>query len=62
MKYCLASRFAAGQDFAGGVRARAVDKDGALRWNPATLGEVDSAKAVDLFAPLPEAEEWHPLT
>ncbi len=62
MKYRLASRIAAGQELAEGVRGRVVDKDGARRWNPATLGEVDSANVVDLFAPLPDAEEWHPLT
>lgn len=43
-------------DFYEGVRAALIDKDGAPKWQPATLEDVSDAILDDYFAPLPEAE------
>ena len=61
MEYRLAWRIACGHDFAEGVRARLIDKDGAPRWSPAGLEEIDAGMLESLFAPLSNAEEWSPL-
>ncbi|HSJ96627.1 MAG TPA: enoyl-CoA hydratase/isomerase family protein, partial [Myxococcota bacterium] len=47
-------------DFAEGIRARLVDKDGRPRWSPATLGEVDAAAVERFFRPRWPAAR-HPL-
>ncbi|WP_423212342.1 enoyl-CoA hydratase/isomerase family protein [Paracoccus yeei] len=59
-EYRIASRICRGHDFREGVRAVLVDKDNAPRWHPATPEGVDDSMIDDLFAPLPEAEEWRP--
>ena len=59
MEYRIASRVLTLPDFAEGVRAVIVDKDGAPRWNPATPEGVTDAMLVAIFAPLPN--EWTPL-
>ncbi len=48
-------------DFIEGVRALIVDKDGSPRWDPATPEEVSDQLIDEIFAPLPEGEEWEPL-
>ena len=60
-EYRLASRVVARHDFQEGVRALIVDKDNKPAWNPATLEGVTGALLDELFAPLPEGEEWTPL-
>ncbi len=61
-EYRLASRVASRHDFQEGVRALIVDKDNKPVWNPSTLDGVSDALLDELFAPLPDAEEWSPLT
>jgi enoyl-CoA hydratase len=41
VEFRIVSRLCRGHDFAEGVRAAIVDKDGAPRWRPARLDEVD---------------------
>lgn len=60
-EYRLASRVASRHDFQEGVRALIVDKDNKPVWSPATLEGVTDALLDELFAPLPEGEEWTPL-
>jgi enoyl-CoA hydratase len=48
-------------DFAEGVRAVLVDKTGDPRWVPATPEGVTPAMLDEIFAPLPEGEEWTPF-
>ena len=61
IEYRLASRMIMEPDFAEGVRAVLVDKDNAPRWNPARPEGITEAKLDELFAPLPNGEEWTPL-
>jgi enoyl-CoA hydratase len=62
MEYRIVSRILTRPDFAEGVRAVIVDKDNAPKWNPATPEEVGEDLIEGIFASLPDAEEWHPLT
>ncbi|OJW72309.1 MAG: enoyl-CoA hydratase [Sphingomonadales bacterium 63-6] len=62
IEYRLAVRMIAEPDFAEGVRAVLVDKDNAPRWNPATPEGISEAKLDAIFAPLPDGDEWAPLT
>jgi len=52
MEFRLSSRILAGNDFTEGVRAAVIDKDGAPKWRPATLGEVTAETVDGAFAPL----------
>lgn len=52
MEYRLARRFIDGTDFYEGVRATIIDKDGAPKWNPASLADLDPAIVDTYFAPL----------
>lgn len=51
-EYRIVSRIARGHDFYEGVRAAVIDKDGAPRWDPATLDAVDPAAVAAHFADL----------
>ena len=62
MEYRIASRVLTLPDFAEGVRAVIVDKDGAPKWDPATPEGVSDALIDSIFAALPADEEWKPLT
>ncbi|ABC64098.1 enoyl-CoA hydratase/isomerase family protein [Erythrobacter litoralis HTCC2594] len=62
MEYRIASRVIIRPDFAEGVRAVIVDKTGDPRWDPPTPEEVTEELIDSIFAPLPEGEEWVPLT
>ena len=59
---CMATEFRVtegiqrGHDFYEGVRATIIDKDGAPKWNPATLDGVTADMVDEYFSPLPE--EW----
>lgn len=61
MEYRIASRVLTLPDFAEGVRAVIVDKDGAPKWNPATPEGVTDGLIDRIFAPLPADQEWKPL-
>ena len=54
--YRLACRFLPDHDFAEGVRAVLVDKDGQPRWKPATLADVSDAMVEAYFEPMGAAE------
>lgn len=58
MEYRIACRVVQRHDFLEGVRAVIVDKDGAPKWHPAALEQVDAALLDGIFAPLPPEEEW----
>ena len=62
MEYRIASRVLIRPDFAEGVRAVIVDKTNDPAWNPATPEGVTGDLLDAIFAPLPAAEEWKPLT
>ena len=62
MEYRIASRVLTRPDFAEGVRAVIVDKDNAPKWDPATPEGVTPELIESIFAPLPEDEEWKPLS
>ncbi|WP_174280079.1 enoyl-CoA hydratase/isomerase family protein [Sphingomonas bacterium] len=59
-EYAVASRVVQRHDFIEGVRAVIVDKDNAPRWDPATPDGVTDHLIDQIFASLPEAEEWSP--
>ena len=52
MEYRVAARAVMAHDFREGVRATLIDKDGAPRWNPASLAAVKEADITGYFAPL----------
>jgi enoyl-CoA hydratase len=56
MEFRMVNRVIAGHDFYEGVRATIIDKDGAPKWQPATLAEVSDANIDAYFAPLGENE------
>ena len=60
-EYRLAARMMMRPDFAEGVRAVLIDKDNAPRWEPATPEGVTPEMLEEIFAPLPESEEWTPF-
>jgi enoyl-CoA hydratase len=62
MEYRIGARVVQRHDFLEGVRAVIVDKDNAPRWNPPTLEAVSEELLDGIFAPLPSAEAWSPLT
>lgn len=61
MEYRVASRMIMRPDFAEGVRAVLIDKDGAPQWQPATPEGMSEAEVEAIFAPLPPEEEWTPF-
>ena len=62
MEYRIASRVLTRPDFAEGVRAVITDKTHDPKWDPATPPEVTEELIDSIFAPLPDNEEWKPLT
>ena len=62
VEYRLGARVVQRHDFSEGVRAVIIDKDHAPRWNPSTPEEVSDGLIDQIFAPLPEDEEWTPLS
>jgi enoyl-CoA hydratase len=61
MEYRIVAHILTRHDFAEGIRAVIVDKDNAPVWNPATPKAVTNAMIDEIFAPLPDDEEWKPL-
>ena len=62
MEYRIASRVLTRPDFAEGVRAVIVDKSNDPVWSPATPEGVTDELLDAIFAPLPDDEEWAPLS
>jgi enoyl-CoA hydratase len=60
-EYRLAARMMLRPDFAEGVRAVLIDKDNSPRWSPSTSEGVTSDMLAEIFAPLPESQEWTPF-
>lgn len=61
MEYRIGARVLTRPDFAEGVRAVIVDKTHDPKWNPATPEGVSEELLDQIFAPLPDGEEWTPL-
>lgn len=61
-EYRIATRICRAPDFIEGVRALLIDKDQKPAWDPATPEGVTDSMIDLMFAPLPDAEEWTPLT
>jgi enoyl-CoA hydratase len=55
-EFRIVNRIAEGHDFYEGVRAAIIDKDGAPRWSPGSLGEVSTEAVEAHFASLDAAE------
>jgi enoyl-CoA hydratase len=62
MEMRIAARLVAAHDFTEGVRAVILDKDNAPAWRPATLEGVSEDLLDAVFAPLPDGQEWSPLS
>jgi enoyl-CoA hydratase len=60
VRHCFHLRPGAASETLEGIRALAVDKDHAPRWNPATIAGVDAALVADFFAS-PWPAHAHPL-
>jgi len=60
-EYALAVKLVQQPDFREGVRALLIDKDNDPRWNPARAEDVTEAMLDELFAPLPDGQNWTPL-
>jgi enoyl-CoA hydratase len=61
-EYGVASKVVQRHDFVEGVRALLVDKDQQPHWQPPTPEAVTDHLIDTIFAPLPEAEKWTPLS
>jgi enoyl-CoA hydratase len=59
-EYRVAARVVRRHDFLEGVRALLVDKDNQPRWDPPTPESVTDEMLDEIFAPLPQEEEWTP--
>ncbi|MET0310265.1 MAG: enoyl-CoA hydratase/isomerase family protein [Sphingomonas sp.] len=59
-EFAVASRVVQRPDFVEGVRAVIVDKDNAPRWSPATPEGVTDHVIDQIFAPLPQGQQWEP--
>ena len=59
-EYAVGSRVVQRHDFLEGVRAVIVDKDNKPGWNPATPEGVSEHVIDQIFAPLPDGQEWTP--
>ena len=61
-EYAVAAHVVHRHDFIEGVLALIVDKDNAPRWAPERPEDVTDHLIDQIFAPLPEAEAWTPLS
>jgi enoyl-CoA hydratase len=61
-EYAVATRVVQRHDFVEGVRSVLIDKDNDPRWEPSTPEGVTDHMIDTIFAPMPEGEEWTPLS
>ena len=61
-EYAVATRVVQRHDFIEGVRSVLIDKDAMPRWEPATPEGVTDHMIDTIFAPMPQGEEWTPLS
>jgi enoyl-CoA hydratase len=61
-EYAVAAKVVQRPDFNEGVRALLIDKDNAPQWDPPLPSGVTDQMVTTIFAPLPEGEEWTPLS
>ena len=61
-EYAVAAHVVQRPDFAEGVRAVLIDKDNNPQWEPGTPEAVTEHMIDTIFAPLPDGEEWTPLS
>jgi enoyl-CoA hydratase len=61
-EYAVATHVVQRPDFAEGVRAVLIDKDNMPKWDPATPEEVTEHMIDKIFAPLPDKQQWTPLS
>jgi enoyl-CoA hydratase len=59
-EFAVASRVVQRPDFAEGVRAVILDKDNAPHWSPAAPEGVTDHVIDQIFAPLPQGQQWEP--
>ncbi|PQM28742.1 enoyl-CoA hydratase [Sphingopyxis lindanitolerans] len=61
-EYAIGARVVQMHDFLEGVRALIIDKDNSPQWDPPTPEAVTDAWIDAIFVPLPDDEQWTPLT
>ena len=61
-EYGVAAHVVQRHDFVEGVRSVLIDKDNQPRWDPETPAQVTDHMIDKIFAPLPDGEEWAPLS
>jgi enoyl-CoA hydratase len=61
-EYAVATRVVQRHDFVEGVRSVLIDKDQQPHWEPAAPEGVTDHVIDTIFAPMPDAEEWTPLS
>ncbi len=61
-EYAVAAKVVQRHDFAEGVRAVLIDKDNQPKWDPASPAQVTDHMIDTIFAPMPDGEEWSPLS
>jgi enoyl-CoA hydratase len=61
-EYAVAAHVVQRHDFTEGVRSVLIDKDNHPNWDPAAPAQVTDHMIDTIFAPMPEGEEWSPLS
>ena len=61
-EYAVATRVVQRHDFVEGVRSVLIDKDNDPRWEPASPEAITDHMIDTIFAPMPDGEEWTPLS
>ena len=61
-EYAVAAHVVQRHDFVEGVRSVLIDKDNQPNWDPPTPGQVTDHMIDTIFAPMPEGQEWSPLS
>jgi enoyl-CoA hydratase len=61
MEFRMVARMLARSDIREGIRAFIIDRDNNPRWSPQHFEEATKEVIDEIFAPLPEIQEWTPL-